>query len=100
MKITKSELKSMIREVLKEELANVSLKEATNTDDHGTILTWDKQIDFKRYYQKHIGEKNPQFYFDGVSCIDKNTSKSIPGVDASGKYTYGHAAQVIRNHFK
>lgn len=99
----KSELRQLIREMLHEELKNKKLKESSEVPivpGGDIILTWDNQINFKKYYKRYTGEKDPKFYFDGIYCVDKNTDKNIENVNATGELTYEQAAKRIETHFK
>lgn len=63
-----------------------------------TILTYDNQLEFKKYARKSRGVKD--FYFDYITCVDADTDMDIPGVTADGTMTWGQAIAALVKHFK
>ena len=60
-----------------------------------TILTFDNQLEFKKFARK-IGGK---FYFDDVNCVDEATSSNIDNVTCDGTLTFDKAAKMLTKYF-
>lgn len=62
-------------------------------------LTYDVQLDFKKWALKFLRSKSDSFYFDYVTGVDSKTSKDIPGLVADGSLTWEEALRILENHF-
>ena len=74
-------------------------REKKRATEEKQVLTYDGQIDFKKWALRILGTKKDLFYFDYVTGVDTKTSKDIRGLVADGSMTWGAALEVVRKHF-
>ena len=74
-------------------------REKKRATEEKQVLTYDGQIDFKKWALRMLGTKKDLFYFDYVIGVDTKTSKDIKGLVANGSMSWGAALEVVRKHF-
>lgn len=63
------------------------------------ILTYDRQLEFKRYAHRRGIPVKKDFYFDYITGVDEATSMDIPGLSADGTLTFAQAYDIVSKHF-
>ena len=62
------------------------------------LLVLDNQMVFKKFARKLLNYKC-KFYFDSTSCVDEDTSKTIPNVECDGTLTFEKAVKRLEKYF-
>ena len=65
-----------------------------------TILTYNNQLEFKKFAFKNGLKRKCDFYFDDVDCVDAKTSSNIPKVKCDGTLTYEKALKKLIKYFE
>lgn len=67
-------------------------------------LTYNTQLDFKKYFIKRLTQEGYKFnknifYFDDIDCVDTKTSRDIPGVKANKTLNFDEAYNRLLKYF-
>jgi len=66
-------------------------------DKSDNLLTYDAQLDFKKWALRKLGTKRDIFYFDCVTGVDAKTSKDIKWLTANGTMTWGEGLKILQS---
>ena len=67
-------------------------------------LTYNTQLDFKKYFIKRSTQEGYKFnknvfYFDDIDCVDTKTTRNIPGVKANKTLNFDEAYNRLLKYF-
>lgn len=64
----------------------------TNSLGTARLLTYENQLEFKRWARAAKGLDKTKYYFDFVQAVDAKTDKDIQEVQADGSLSWDEAA--------
>ena len=67
----------------------------TNSLEAARLLTYENQLEFKRWAKAAKGLDKTKYYFDFVQAVDSRTDKDVSGVRADGSLTWNEAATKL-----
>lgn len=65
-----------------------------------TILTYDNQLEFKKFAFKNGLKRKYDFYFDDIDCVDTKTSSNIPKITCDDMLTFEKALKKLIEYFE
>lgn len=97
-------LKSNMNESSKTNIVNEMVYEYDYNRLSDCPLTYNTQLDFKKYFIKRSTQEGYKFnknvfYFDDIDCVDTKTSRDIPGVKANKTLNFDEAYNRLLKYF-